>query len=215
MRADPHKLDSWWGDRFLGMGRLLLRRGGFQLEPAVLERFQVGQIHVRIQRQLGAIVREGAMTISVADSRHFSLDQATASLPLVSSILADLVELSNAMVTRRELLSQVKEQRSKNELRIYDEELQDVEDCLKADAERLKSYVEELADLGVHVRSIPDGVVGFPSVLKGRQVYLSWKLGEPQIAYWHGQDEGFENRRPFESSTPNRMVDSTISSASS
>ena len=160
-------------------------------------------------------MREGAKTISVADSRHFSLDQATASLPLVSSILADLVELSNAMVTRRELLSQVKEQRSKNELRIYDEELQDVEDCLKADAERLKSYVEELADLGVHVRSIPDGVVGFPSVLKGRQVYLSWKLGEPQIAYWHGQDEGFENRRPFESSTPNRMVDSTISSASS
>ncbi|MEC8344032.1 MAG: DUF2203 domain-containing protein, partial [Planctomycetota bacterium] len=153
------------------------------------------------------------MTISVADSRHFSLDQATASLPLVSSILADLVELSNAMVTRRGLLSQVKEQRSKNELRIYDEELQDVEDCLKADAERLKSYVEELADLGVHVRSIPDGVVGFPSVLKGCQVYLSWKLGEPQIAYWHGQDESFENRRPFESSTPNRMVDSTISSA--
>ena len=155
------------------------------------------------------------MTISVADSRHFSLDQATASLPLVSSILADLVELSKAMVTRRELLSQVKEQRAENELRIYDEELRDVEDCLKADAERLKSYVEELADLGVHVRSIPDGVVGFPSVLKGRQVYLSWKLGEPQIAYWHGQDEGFENRRPFESSTPNRMVDSTISSFSS
>lgn len=153
------------------------------------------------------MVDPAMMTASMTDSRHFSIEQANASLPLVGSIVSDLVELSRAMVSRRELLSQVKEQRPEGEQSIYDEELQDVEDCLKSDAERLKSYVEELADLGVHVRSMSEGVVGFPAMLKHRQVYLSWKLGELSVEHWHGQDEGFEARRPLELGPQNRIAD--------
>jgi hypothetical protein len=150
------------------------------------------------------------MTVSMTDSRHFSIEQANASLPLVGSIVSDMVALSRAMVSRRELLSQVKGQRSEGEQSIYDEELQDVEDCLKVDAERLKSYVDELADLGVHVRSMSDGVVGFPAVFKDRQVYLSWKLGEPCVEFWLGQDEGFEDRRPLEPGPQNRIADQDV-----
>jgi hypothetical protein len=154
------------------------------------------------------MVDPAMMTVSMKDSRHFSIEQANASLPLVGSIVSDLVELSRSMMSRRELLSQVKGQRSEGEQSIYDEEVQDVEDCLKSDAERLKSYVDELADLGVHVRSMSEGVVGFPAMLKDRQVYLSWKLGETGIEYWHGQDEGFELRRPLELGPQNRIADS-------
>jgi hypothetical protein len=173
------------------------RRGALRCgdEPRILE---------------NALVDPVMMTVSMTDSRHFSIEQANASLPLVGSIVSDMVALSRAMVSRRELLSQVKGQRSEGEQSIYDEELQDVEDCLKVDAERLKSYVDELADLGVHVRSMSDGVVGFPAVFKDRQVYLSWKLGEPCVEFWHGQDEGFEDRRPLEPGPQNRIADQDV-----
>jgi hypothetical protein len=29
------------------------------------------------------------------------------------------------------------------------------------------------------------------------QVYLCWRLGEPEIRHWHGLQEGFAGRKPL------------------
>ena len=41
------------------------------------------------------------------------------------------------------------------------------------------------------------GLLDFPALVSGRQVWLCWRLGEDDVAFWHGHDEGFAGRRPL------------------
>ena len=47
------------------------------------------------------------------------------------------------------------------------------------------------------VRDLERGLVDFPSVIDGREVYLCWLLDEPAVGHWHGVDAGFAGRRPL------------------
>jgi hypothetical protein len=61
----------------------------------------------------------------------------------------------------------------------------------------LVAVVEELHGLGVQVKDLDRGLVDFPCVHRGRVVLLCWELGEDEVAYWHGADEGFAGRKPL------------------
>ena len=65
-------------------------------------------------------------------------------------------------------------------------------------AARLRSSIEQLRELGCVVKDLDIGLVDFPTLFRGVEVYLCWKLGEPRIAYWHGTDEGFRGRKPID-----------------
>jgi hypothetical protein len=61
----------------------------------------------------------------------------------------------------------------------------------------LMAVVEELQGLGVQVKDLDRGLVDFPCLHRGRVVLLCWELGEDEVAFWHGADEGFAGRRPL------------------
>lgn len=61
----------------------------------------------------------------------------------------------------------------------------------------IQSRVRRLAQLGVEVKSIDEGLVDFPSHRDGRIVYLCWRIGEPDILYWHDLNAGFRGRQPL------------------
>ena len=48
------------------------------------------------------------------------------------------------------------------------------------------------------LKDLDEGLVDFPAMLDGHEIYLCWKLGEERIGYWHGVDEGFAGRKPLE-----------------
>jgi hypothetical protein len=50
---------------------------------------------------------------------------------------------------------------------------------------------------GCVVKDIDLGLLDFPSEHEDEAIYLCWKLGEPQVSYWHGMEEGFTARRPL------------------
>jgi hypothetical protein len=55
--------------------------------------------------------------------------------------------------------------------------------------------IYRIESLGCVVKDIDLGLVDFPSMLHDEPIYLCWKLGEPEVAYWHGIDEGFSARK--------------------
>ncbi|MGO8791364.1 MAG: DUF2203 domain-containing protein [Terriglobia bacterium] len=65
-------------------------------------------------------------------------------------------------------------------------------------AEHLVEVVNRIQDSGVLVKDLDVGLVDFPSLLEGEEIYLCWKLGEDHIAFWHGIDEGFAGRKPID-----------------
>ena len=48
------------------------------------------------------------------------------------------------------------------------------------------------------VKDLDQGLVDFPSIRAEETVFLSWRLGEASIRYWHGLQEGFVGRKPLE-----------------
>ena len=63
----------------------------------------------------------------------------------------------------------------------------------------LKRLFEELARHGVEVKDPAIGLIDFYAQRGAELVYLCYKLGEPEVAYWHPLDDGYSGRKPLES----------------
>lgn len=132
----------------------------------------------------------------MAKRRYFSVDVANRMLPLVRSIVQDFVdELKRyeALQERMALLSRVEKQRLTAGHR---EEIEDVERQWQSCGARLRGLLQELDNLGVELKG-GNGLVDFPALLHGREIYLCWQLGEPEVMYWHEKDAGFQGRQPI------------------
>ncbi len=64
--------------------------------------------------------------------------------------------------------------------------------------ERLKQALTEIENSGVLVKDLDIGLIDFPTLLDGSEVYLCWKLGEPHIGFWHDTTEGFAGRKSID-----------------
>ena len=64
-------------------------------------------------------------------------------------------------------------------------------------AKEINALLLEIAHFGVDVKDPDQGLIDFPAVRRGREVLLCWKLGEDEVRYWHGVDEGFAGRKPL------------------
>lgn len=68
--------------------------------------------------------------------------------------------------------------------------------------ERLVEIVNRIQETGVLVKDLEMGLVDFPSLLDGEEIYLCWKLGEDHINFWHGIHEGYQGRKPIDDTGP-------------
>ncbi|HXJ18368.1 MAG TPA: DUF2203 domain-containing protein [Candidatus Polarisedimenticolia bacterium] len=62
----------------------------------------------------------------------------------------------------------------------------------------LQEQVSRIQQTGCQVKDLDEGLVDFPSLMKGQEVLLCWKLGEERVLYWHGLEEGFAGRKPLD-----------------
>ena len=67
------------------------------------------------------------------------------------------------------------------------------------DFEKLDTLVHQIQDMGVLVKDINLGLLDFPALKDGREVYLCWQYGEDEIAFWHEVEAGYAGRQPIES----------------
>jgi hypothetical protein len=119
----------------------------------------------------------------------------------VRVIARDIVELARELRERRERLSRVQPPPRGVILEAYQEELRHAEADFERSQERLLEYEQELRKLGVELKDYYQGLVDFPCWMDGREVYLCWRLGEPEVAYWHELDAGFAGRRELKPQT--------------
>ena len=64
--------------------------------------------------------------------------------------------------------------------------------------QRLRALLENFEQSGVLVKDLDSGLVDFPTLFRGEEVYLCWKLDETSIAFWHGTHEGFAGRKAID-----------------
>lgn len=66
-------------------------------------------------------------------------------------------------------------------------------------ARSLKETVDAIQATGCQLKDLDIGLVDFPTLYRGKEVYLCWKLGEPDISFWHAVEDGYAGRRAIDS----------------
>ena len=130
--------------------------------------------------------------------RYFTVAEANATLPLLRSILRDVTELARELSDRHERLSRVQQPSGGKLSEAYQEELQDIQADFERGRERMEEFIHELQGLGVELKDPYTGLVDFPCLRDNHEVYLCWRLGEPEVAHWHELDAGFAGRQKLQ-----------------
>jgi hypothetical protein len=63
--------------------------------------------------------------------------------------------------------------------------------------DQMQATVARIDGWGITLRDIDTGLIDFPALVSGRQVWLCWRLGEDDVRWWHEMDDGFAGRRPL------------------
>jgi hypothetical protein len=61
----------------------------------------------------------------------------------------------------------------------------------------LQRSLGELQEMEIVLRDLDRGLVDFPTLRDGREVYLCWEEGEDEVAFWHDSDSGYGGREPL------------------
>ena len=126
--------------------------------------------------------------------KHYTAAQANAALPLVRAIVRVITALATELRERYERLSRAKPERGAASA-LHEEEWRQAEEEFERGQGRLREYQTELEKLGVLLKDPYTGLVDFPCWMDDREVYLCWRLDEPDVAHWHEIDAGFAGRQ--------------------
>jgi hypothetical protein len=136
--------------------------------------------------------------------KHYTVAEANAALPLMRSILRDITQLAVEVRDRYEHLARIRPSDEKAQPSAHEEELHGMQTELTRARDRMQEYMDELKSLSVELKDPYVGLIDFPCWLDDREVYLCWKLGEPEVAHWHELDSGFAGRQPIQASLAQR-----------
>jgi hypothetical protein len=61
----------------------------------------------------------------------------------------------------------------------------------------LQNGVAAFEHRGIVLRDLDSGLIDFPALRGGDEVYLCWIDGETEIGFWHHLDAGYAGRQPL------------------
>ena len=121
-----------------------------------------------------------------------------------NAALDELRPLVEAMVAAKHVLDEAQEQRDDLTRRIAGNgggippaELAAREAEVDTAATELAGAIGKVQAMGVLVKDLDSGLVDFPAKRDGEDILLCWQLGEDEVAYWHGLEDGYAGRRPL------------------
>jgi hypothetical protein len=129
--------------------------------------------------------------------RYFTAEEANDALQDVRPLTEELVGHRRALVELQELQSSLTERIAGNGGNVDPRELQDLQERLDEEVAGIARCVARIHEAGALVKDLDEGLVDFPAQRQGADVLLCWRLGEDEIGYWHGLDEGFSGRKPL------------------
>ena len=63
---------------------------------------------------------------------------------------------------------------------------------------RLDELIHNIQNIGALIKDINIGLLDFPAIRNGREVYLCWKYGEGDIEFWHEIADGYAGRQAID-----------------
>jgi hypothetical protein len=128
--------------------------------------------------------------------RYFTLREARAALPAVSRDIRDAVQ-AKGRYTEADGKLQALGQRilMRGGIMVDTAAAEAWKSQRDSGAQTLKNTLGRIEELGVVVKDLDVGLIDFPTLYRGQEVYLCWRMDEADIDFWHGTHEGFAGRK--------------------
>jgi hypothetical protein len=113
--------------------------------------------------------------------KYFTPEEADKMLPLVRKIAIDILDAGKHLAQIHEKLG--------------DEASRDA--AFVDFSERFDDLMDEMEELGCYYKDwgFDKGLVDFPSLMDGREVYLCWRTDEPHVQFYHDPESGYSGRK--------------------
>ena len=125
-------------------------------------------------------------------TNYFTLQQARDALTKIRPLMDEIQGIRLEVLARRPDVWPVVERAAGNGG-------SQVASKLVREFERLDALIHQVQDTGVLFKDINLGLLDFPALRNGREVYLCWKHGEKDIEFWHEIEAGYAGRRSIAS----------------
>ena len=131
--------------------------------------------------------------------RFFTHEEANRTLELLRPQVERLVERRRLFLELTAEVETVRVSVATNGGQIDPGRVGELQEAAGVVAAELAALVEQIHQLGVQVKDLDEGLVDFPAIHpeSGDTVLLCWRLGEPEVAWWHGPEDGFAGRKPL------------------
>ena len=129
--------------------------------------------------------------------RYFTAEEANEALDDVRPLTAELVERRRALVKFQQRQVELTARIAGNGGNVQPFDLQEVHEHLDEEVAGIARCVARIHELGALVKDLDEGLIDFPARRAGEEVLLCWRLGEDEIGFWHGLEEGFSGRKPL------------------
>ena len=115
------------------------------------------------------------------DIKYFTPSEAAKTLPLVKNITSDIMECGTKIRDLADILG---------------EDARDHESVRKL-VKEIDGFISELKEIGCYYKdwNFTVGLVDFPSIIEGDDVFLCWRTDEESIMYYHKINEGYAGRK--------------------
>ena len=124
--------------------------------------------------------------------QYFTLSEANQALATIRPLMDEVQAIRQKIITTQpDAWSAIEKSVGNGGSRVLSKMVQDFE--------RLDGLVHQILDTGVLIKDVHMGLLDFPALRNGQEVYLCWQHGEGDIAFWHEVDAGFAGRQPISS----------------
>ncbi len=121
-------------------------------------------------------------------ARYFTVSEANGLLPVIEPLMADLLA-RRAKVVRQ--YGQLKP--------VLNEHGGDIGGAsateMAHDFRQIESLIKRIQSYGCVLKDMNIGLLDFLAERDGREVYLCWRYGEPQVSHYHDLHTGFNSRQ--------------------
>ncbi len=124
------------------------------------------------------------------DRRLFTVQEANDLIPFLSERLHDLGDLNHKLLECSHLVPSQQDITLKGGIPTDPEYFSHLSE--------LQTLVEEVCEKGCYLKDLESGLVDFPTLWEGREVYLCWRLGEPEVGHWHEIEAGYAGRQSLD-----------------
>jgi hypothetical protein len=126
----------------------------------------------------------------VIHERHYSLEEASELLPRVVELIGKMRAARDRLGDKeaREALSEAGPTNGGG----------DPGRTVSEGFLELRESMLRLRELEVVLRDLDRGLLDFPALRDGREVYLCWQVDEPEVGHWHAAETGYPSRLPLD-----------------